>query len=207
MNRRTLLALIIFVVFPIVYFYRQFYIVTWDEEVRLHDGRIIVANLKFKYERLWPFTQYHETMLREVTLTFDAGPPYGIVKQQFNQMQPALLNYYEGMWYAVIAERGGGDGPKLPGQDWGDVQTGYGQYPLKLTSEGFKPIPIAQFPDTILDMNLLFSVPRQQAPQFDGMRLNLGAGLKTQLLQKYPTHPDLIKLRKPIPILPKPTNN
>ena len=204
MTKRTLLALFVFVVLPIVYFYRQFYTVTWDEEVRLHDGRIIVANLKFKYERLWFFTQYQETMLREVTLTFDAGAPYGIVKQQFNRMQPRLLNYYEGEWYGVIATRGAGDDPKLTGQDWGDLQTGHGQYPLKLTSEGFKPIPIAKFPDAIIDMSLLFEVPRQQAPQYDGMQLNLGAGLKTQLLQKYPSHPDLTKLRKPNPILPTP---
>lgn len=207
MTKRTLLALFVFVVLPIVYFYRQFYTVTWDEEVRLHDGRIIVANLRFKYERLWFFTQYQETMLREVTLTFDAGAPYGIVKQQFKRMRPELLNYYKGEWYVVISLRGAGDDPKLTGQDWGSVQTGDGQYTLKLTSEGFKPIPIAQFPAAISDLNLLLNVPRQLSPSFNGMRLDLGAGLKTQLLQKYPLHPNWAKLSKPKPNLQNLTNN
>lgn len=94
----------------------------WDEEVQLHDGRVIVVHLEHSYERLSQGAlPYGGTnIVRDTTLVFDAGGTTGKVTQLFKGFHPKLLDVHEGVWYTVIY---GGDyhrSRELPGQDWGE---------------------------------------------------------------------------------------
>jgi hypothetical protein len=204
MNRRTAFAATLALPALAGCYHAQYFDVTWDEEVKLHDGSVIVVNFKFKHERLSRFSKYDHAMLRDTTMTFDAGPPRGRVSQTFNRMQPVLLNKYEGEWYAVIVPRGAGANPGVTGQDWGPMQNGDGQWPLKLTGGAFKPMSIAEFPDAIINQNLVRNVPPEEMASYDGKRLNLD-GAKAMLVTKHVLHPDERTLKKPQPSKTNPT--
>jgi hypothetical protein len=197
MNRRTALTTALALPALTSCYYSQYFDVTWDEEVKLYDGSVITVNFKFTHERLSCFSKYERAILRDTTMTFDAGPPYGQISQTFRRMQPVLLNKYDGNWYAVLETRGSGDNPYISGQDWGPHQNAYGQWPLKLTSAGFATIPIAEFPDAIIDQNLVRNVPPEELAVFDHQRVGL-AGSKKLLIEKHVLHPDDMTLKKPL---------
>lgn len=196
MNRRTAFMTALGLPTLTGCYYSQYFDVTWDEEVKLHDGSVIVVNFKFVHERLSRFSKYDRAILRDTTMTFDAGPPYGRVTQTFNRMQPVLLNKYEGEWYAVIVPRGAGDSPAVSGQDWGPWQNANGQWPLKLVSSAFKTVQIAEFPDAIISQNLVRNVPPEEMASYDGKRVDLD-GAKAMLVAKHVLHPDDRVLKKP----------
>lgn len=174
----------------------QFFNIGWDEEVKLHDGRVIVVNLKFTYERLDRFSEYGKAILRDTVLTFDAGQPLGRVLQVFKRMRPALLNQLDGTWYAVIEEIGAGGSPTISGQDWGPMQTGQGQRTIKLAPNGFTVIPIQEFPDQLVECNLLRDyAPIEELARFDRRLVDLNA--KASYSNLYRTHPDDVRLVKP----------
>jgi hypothetical protein len=195
-SRRT--ALITAVALPTLTgcYYPQYFDVTWDEEVKLHDGSVIVVNFKFTHERLSRFSKYDRAMLRDTTMSFDAGPPRGKVSQTFKRMQPVLLNKYQGEWYAVIVPRGSGDSPNLTGQDWGPWQNDRGQWPLKLTSNGFKTMPIAEFPEAIISLNLVRNVLPMEMALLDRKHIDL-PGRKAELIQKHVLYQEDKTLKKP----------
>lgn len=159
MNRRTLIATCVATSVTTGCYYPQYFDVAWDEEVQLHDGSVIVVNFKFTHERLDRFSRYGSAGLRDTTMSFDAGPPHGRVTQTFKRMQPVLLNRYDGVWYAVIVPRGAGDSPTITGQDWGPMQNGEGQWPLKLSAQGvFQPMRLEDFPDAIVAQHAMHGV-------------------------------------------------
>lgn len=197
MNRRTVLATTLALATLTGCYYPQYFDVTWDEPVRLHDGTVITVNFKFTHERLNRLSRYEYAILRNTTMSFDAGPPFGRVSQVFKRMQPVLLNRYNGSWYAVIVTRGSGDDPSISGQDWGPRQTAHAEWPLKLTGSGFKTIPMAEFPDEIVAQNLIRNVPPEEMAEFDQKQLDLND--KKLLIAKHVLHPDDKALRKPRP--------
>lgn len=196
MRRRRVLAMMLTLPVLTGCYYPQYFHVTWDEEVKLHDGTVVIVNFKFTHERMNRFSKYDRAMLRDTTMSFDAGPPHGRVTQTFKRMQPVLLNKYDGEWYAVIVTRGAGDIPTLTGQDWGPMQNALGQWPLKLTAGTFKPMPISEFPDAIVAQNLVRNVPPEEMASFDGRRVDLD-GVKALLVQKHVLYPDDRTVKKP----------
>ena len=56
--------------------YPQFFDIAWDEEVQLHDGRVIMVHVKRTFERYNRSLQWvgHD---RDTEITFDAGLPLG----------------------------------------------------------------------------------------------------------------------------------
>ena len=174
----------------------QFFNIGWDEEVKLHDGRVIVVNLKFTYERLDRFSEYGKAILRDTVLTFDAGQPLGRVLQVFKRMRPVALDQSDGTWYAVIEPRGAGDSPTISGQDWGPMQNGQGHRTLKLTPNGFKVMPIDEFPNQLIEFNLLREYgPLEELARFNGRLVDLSA--KASYSAVHNIHPDLLRLTKP----------
>lgn len=174
----------------------QFFNIGWDEEVKLHDGRVIVVNFKFTYERLDRFSDYGRAILRDTVMTFDAGQPLGRVSQAFKRMQPVALDQQDGVWYAVIEPRGAGDSPTISGQDWGPMQNGQGQRTVKLTLGGVKVIPIDEFPDQLIEFNLLREYgPLDELARFDKRLVDLGT--KASYRAMHNIHPDLVRLTKP----------
>jgi hypothetical protein len=204
MNRRTAVTATLALPALTGCYYPQYFDVTWDEEVKLHDGSVIVVNFKFVHERTNRLSKYDRAMLRDTTMTFDAGPPHGRISQTFKRMQPVLLNKYEGEWYAVIVPRGAGANPGVTGQDWGPMQNGNGQWPLRLAGGAFKPMPIVEFPDVIINQNLVRNVPPEEMVAYDGKRIDLD-GAKAILMTKHVLHPDHRTLKKPQPSKPNTT--
>ena len=185
MQRRSIILLSLGLPTLTSCYYPQYFYTSWDEEVKLHDGSVIVIKLKFKFERRSRFKEYDDIMLRDTTMTFDAGPPFGVVTQEFRQMQPTLLNKYEDTWYAVIVPRGGGFNYNLTGQDWGSQQQNAShQAPIKLTAEGFKWIQLSQFPDAIVTNNMLQIDSFREMVSQNGRSFQLG-GSKAELARKY----------------------
>ena len=176
--------------------YPPFFSIAWDEEVGLHDGRVIVVNLKFTYERLDGSSEYGQAILRDTVMTFDAGQELGRVSQVFKRMRPVTLDQYQGTWYSVIETSGAGDSPTISGQDWGQLTTEQGQRTIKLTPGGFVPIPIPEFPDQLIELNLMRDHdPLEELARFNGRLIDLNT--KAAYIDLHPTHPLDIQLKKP----------
>jgi hypothetical protein len=152
--------------------YPRHFSVEWDEEVQLHDGRLIVVHVKHTYERLHnEFGRYTSAITRDTEISFDSG--HGKVQQLFKGYHPLLIDEYQGTWYAVIY---GGDyyrSKEIPGQNWGEHW--YDCSPAAiLQGRKFKPLPIYDLP-TIFDkpnMLLLYGEAGEHS-QFAGTRVTV----------------------------------
>lgn len=129
MKRRTLIAAVTATALLSGCIRDRYFDLEWDEEVQLHDGRVIVVHLKHTYERieqgffttvLSGFSPYAGTILpRDTTLTFDAGGTTGKVTQLFKGYHPLMIDQYNGTWFAVIDGSDYYRSKEIPGQDWG----------------------------------------------------------------------------------------
>lgn len=176
----------------------RFFDLGWDEEVRLTDGRVIVVKLKYTYERLSQATlnQYDRAILRNTTLSFDAGPPNGVVTQLFMGVRPALLDQRYGKWYMVLNGGNYTYSTNNAGQDWGPGQNFVEQRVAELVSGTFSPISIKQLPAELTVPNLLLQyAPVQELASFDGQRLTLVK--KGEYLQRYPLGPGDRRIERP----------
>lgn len=184
----------------------QFFDLGWDEEVKLHSGRVIVVAMKYEYERLNGgfLNRYEPSILRDTTLTFDAGPPNGVTTQLFKGVRPALLDHESGRWYVVLNGGHYGTSRLIPGQDWGPGQNSVEQHIAMLGNEGFVPVPIRRLPEAFKIPNLLLQyAPTKELAAFNGTRITLVQ--KTQYLQKYPLGPGDMRIERPQESIFKPT--
>jgi hypothetical protein len=205
MNRRTALLMPLAPAALAGCYYPQYFDVSWDEEVKLHDDRVIVAKLRFFYERLSRTSKYGRAILRNTELSFDAGPPRGRVTQLFKRVRPVLLDQFNGTWYVVLQGLGGSDSPRTSEQDWGEGQNFDGDRIAKLGPAGFEPTPIHLLPKQIERKNLLHDhAPVEEWVAFDGTLVDLRT--KQTYSQKYPRHPSEARLirTRPEPA-PQPT--
>lgn len=107
MNRRHLLTGALAVTTSLAgcgYSYTSEYPLSWDEEVLLHDGRMIVVRVTRYFTRTidFPFftTQY---ILRDMEIEFDAGPPWGRYRRRFvGYSWVAMIERKGGHWYLAI---------------------------------------------------------------------------------------------------------
>ncbi|MFS2035132.1 hypothetical protein ACEN8I_14010 [Polaromonas sp. CT11-55] len=155
--------------------YDRWFDLEWDEEVQLHDGRVIVVHLKRSYERLnQGFTRYGGTIIsRDTTLTFDAGGTTGKVTQLFKGFGPSLLDQHEGAWYVTL--RGGSyyRSQEIPGQDWGRYAWGDCDEVAKLVGTQFVPIRIHDLPRALREPNMLLYGTAAEYAQFHELRISL----------------------------------
>ena len=196
MNRRIALAATLASAALSGCFYPQYFDIAWDEEVKLHDGRVIVIKLKFVYERPSRgsrVSKYGGAILRDTELSFDAGPPRGRVTQLFKRVRPVMLDQFEGTWYVVLQGRGGSGSFTTSGQDWGETQNFDGDRIARLGAAGFEPIPIHVLPKQLDTKNLLYdNAPVEALAEFGGTLVDLRA--KLTYSQTYPPHPSHVKL-------------
>ena len=170
----------------------------WEEEVQLQDGRVIVVTRKTTYERIGTsITQYGGQILtRDTTLTFDAGPPVGVVTQLFKGFFPLFLDQYEGTWYAVLIGGYYYGSRKLPGQDWGELEGPYGQWAIKLDAGKWIPISMCRLPEVFQQPNmlLLYGDAAEHA-ELDSKRVTLAE--KQAWQKRYPPAPPDLRLVRP----------
>jgi hypothetical protein len=193
MNRRTALTTALAVPALTGCYYSQYFDVTWDEEVKLHDGRVIVAKLKFFYERLSRISKYGSAILRDTELSFDTGSQRGRVTQLFKRVRPVMLDQFEGVWYVVLQGLGGSGSLKVSGQDWGETQNFDGDRIARLGPTVFEAIPIYELPKPLDNKNLLHDyAPVEEWAAFGGTLVDLRT--KATYSAKYPPHPSDVKL-------------
>jgi hypothetical protein len=169
------------------------YELEWDEEVRMHDGRIIVTNVKSTYERQAVLDRYDPALFRESVITFDAGPPRGRVTQHFIHHRPIMLDNWNGEWFVILQGRAGS-----VDSEWGPAQNTNGQRVAKLGATSFERASIAQLPDVPIGANLLMdTMPKRELASFNGTRITLP--LKSGLLLKYPLQPMDVRIERSAP--------
>lgn len=136
--------------------YPRYFDLSWDEEVQLHDGRVIVVRLKHTYERLHRELGWNTSaVVRDTELSFDAGGKDGRVTQLFKGFHPMFLGQHEGVWFAVLYGDYYGDSRRFPGQDWGELEGPYGQWAVKLEHGKWQPISMSRLPSIFVEPNML----------------------------------------------------
>jgi hypothetical protein len=155
--------------------YPKYFDLEWNEEVQLHDGRVIVVHLKHTYERLYQgITPYGGTILpRDTTLTFDAGGSSGKLTQLFKGFHPLFLGEYDGVWYVILYGSHYYKSEQIPGQNWGLNWYGSGQV-ARLEGKGFVPISLHDLPAVFTKPNMLYlHGSASEHAQWDGKRVTL----------------------------------
>lgn len=83
--------------------YGQYFDIEWDEEVELHNGRIIIVHVKRTFERVRHMRYYRWRGMREATeISFDAGGQIGFYKKKFIGYDVSSINFNRGTWYIKL---------------------------------------------------------------------------------------------------------
>lgn len=182
----------------------RFFDLSWEEEVQLHDGRVIVVKIKQSYERLGTsLTRYGGRIItRDSTLTLDAGGSTGVVTQLFKGFSPMFLGQYERVWYAVLSGAYYANSRKLPGQDWGELEGPSDQWAIKLVDGKWVPISMSNLPEPFQRPNMLMLYGEaSEHAEFDGKKVTLSD--KRAWAEKHPLGPSDIRLMRPTAHSPK----
>jgi hypothetical protein len=157
MNRRNFSVAVAAIPMMSGCFWDNHFNLAWEEEVQLHDGRVIVVKVKHTYERLRSgFTRYGGTnILRDSAITFDAGGTTGLVTQELKGGWPLSLEQVDGSWYLVFYWNSDWSPSLRGGQDWGQDQNGHGQHVAVLQGTQFNAISICSLPTKVQRPNLL----------------------------------------------------
>lgn len=146
--------------------YERDFSLQWDEEVKLHDGRMIVVNIKRKFRRQYLHLEYERVWYLGTEISFDAGEPWGRYTRYFQGYDVGLIDTYNGKWYFKLndATPGGGPNPRIVSE----------RYPyMELNSKGIKalngPQELPHFPLNNV-MRRLTSV--ESLSHFDGQILS-----------------------------------
>lgn len=175
MNRRSFTAAALSAPLLSGCFYDRFFDIEWDEEVLLHDGRVIVVHVKNTYERQSKsLKQYDENkiMFRSKTLMFESAPGQ---QQTFHTRMPiAYLGKFNKDWYVVISGKGPyGNYPDEMPTRWGNDFTTLLQRVAILQNDSFTPISWDIAPSELVKMNLIESAFFADFVAWNGKRLTL----------------------------------
>jgi hypothetical protein len=78
--------------------YPPFFDIEWDEEVLLHDGRIIWVHIKRTFQRLNTSKQW-DGIHRDTEISFEAGGKIGRFTKKFERYDVDFLHEKNGDWY------------------------------------------------------------------------------------------------------------
>lgn len=196
MSRRLRTALsagVCLVVLGVIYvmnfgLYPQYFDIAWDEEVQLHDGRVIVVHVKRTFERrglrLARYDEINSTFRRN-EFVFDANEKAGVVTFS-TRMPVAYLGEIGGYWYAVISGQGpyGNFEDEMPNR-WGDDFTNLEQRLAVLSGSKFLPLAWDRAPSELTRMNLLSSIPLIELVALNDQKVSLA--MKTSLEDAHPS--------------------
>jgi hypothetical protein len=187
MNRRNLLLVGASTPMLNGCFYDRFFSISFEEEVQLHDKRVIVVKRKKIYERLSQgILPYGGTNIsRDEEISFDAGGSVGVVTQLFKGFRSLMLDQLDGVWYYVMFGGYYGRSQEIPGQDWGKPVGNFDWHVLNLVGHKWIPISVDKFPQIFQkpNMHVLRGLPDEQV-EFNGKKLTLKD--KAVLFEKNP---------------------
>lgn len=85
--------------------FRGEYNLSWDEEVLLHDGEMIVVHVTRHFWRDFQLPTFQSFyILRDMEIAFDAGPPWGRYRRRFiGYSEIYMIDREGGSWYIGIA--------------------------------------------------------------------------------------------------------
>lgn len=151
MNRRT--ALIIAGSAPLLAacFYDQYFDIEWDEEVQLHDGRVIVVHVKRTFERVVGGIAKFERwrgVHRDTEISFDAGGTIGRFTKKFQRYDVDFIHSKDGYWYIYLLNTTGTPPVKL-------VEWNAAFLILKLDGEIDQAQSWSQLPTAFLTRNIM----------------------------------------------------
>ena len=87
--------------------YGRFFDMEWDEEVELHNGRIIIIHIKRTFERVRSMRYSRWKGMEWATeIGFDAGGKIGYYKRRFEGYDINYIGYSHGNWYLSLAGLG-----------------------------------------------------------------------------------------------------
>jgi hypothetical protein len=207
----VLAALAIFVVLGVIYvmnfgLYPRYFDLEWDEEVRLHDGQVVLMHVKQTYERIGHrLHRFEDAIFRKNEFRFDAGPDHGRITFT-SRLGIRSIDRVQGNWYVVLYGQGPyGNHPDEMPDRWGMDFTVNEERLAKLEGSLFRPISWNDLPaDAIRTPNLVLgSMPIDVLFQFQEKRMSLED--KKRLREKYPPSPDASKISRPIRMKSKAT--
>jgi hypothetical protein len=152
--------------------YPRLFELSWEEEVRLHDGRVVVVGRSIQYERLDRWSKYDGTIPRTETLRF---VPEGESQQRevsFPNLRLFVFDIHGGVSYVVLTGTTGRSGMAdhssfAEGEPPGDYRV------LRWTGDRFVQIPLKDLPTAIVDANLLWNDASTVVKPYEGRRLAL----------------------------------
>jgi hypothetical protein len=135
--------------------YPRYFDIAWDEEVQLHDGKIIIVHVKRTFERRgWRFSRYDDSHsnVRRNEFTFKLGSETIVFS---TRMPVAYLGEIRGTWYAVISGQGPyGNYPDEMPNHWGSDFSTREQRLAILKGLNFTPAKWGQAPPELDRINL-----------------------------------------------------
>lgn len=187
-TKRSLLAigigLVAFAAYVLLFgLWPKYFDIEWDEEVQLHDGRVILVHVKRYYQRkglqLERFPQYPYRMGME--FSFSPGLPIGRFTHNFKRGNLHFLDQINGKWYIGYYADPGDESSNLGSREI---------YPhvAVLNPDGSisKPRSWDEVPSEIVRVNIMPSTPDEQAISiFRGTTLTLQT--KMRHWASYPT--------------------
>ena len=173
--RHGLAALAIAVVLGVTYvmnfgLYPRFFDIAWDEEVQLHDGRVIVVHVKRTFERVSGFEKWRG-IYRDTEIGFDAGGTIGFYVKNFQRHEVSLLEQKADQWFIGLVQTSG-----TPPIKWVDFNTPF----LVLESDGqLRKETLEKFPAEFTNYNLMPVTPNSEGiARFNGQFLTQAEKMK-----------------------------
>ena len=84
--------------------YGRFFDIEWDEEVELHNGRIIIVHIKRTFERVTASMRRSrwKGMQESTEINFDAEGKIGKYQKKFDGYNISYINFDKGNWYIKL---------------------------------------------------------------------------------------------------------
>ena len=87
--------------------YDRYFTIEWDEEVELHNGRIIIVHIKRTFERVGSMRYERKNgSLRFTAIGFNAGGKIGYYQKEFSGYDVKYIHTSHGNWYISLAGQG-----------------------------------------------------------------------------------------------------
>ena len=82
----------------------RYFDIEWDEEVELHNGRIIIVHIKRTFERVTASMRRSrwKGVLRATEISFNAGGQIGFYKKKFENYDVNFIHSSYGNWYIAL---------------------------------------------------------------------------------------------------------